>query len=95
MAAQLHARGLDVIGATIPPWGGFDNNPQHEVMRQKVNLWLRTQRVLDGVVDFDRVLRDPADPTRMLPALDSGDHLHPGPPGYQVMGSSIDLSLFR
>lgn len=95
MAAQIHARGLDVIGATIPPWGGFDNNPQHEVMRQQVNLWLRTQHVLDGVVDFDRVLRDPADPTRMLPALDSGDHLHPGPPGYQAMGSSIDLALFR
>jgi len=95
MAAQLHARGLEVIGSTIPPWGGFDNTPQHEVERQKVNHWIRTQRVLDGVVDFDQVLRDPAMPTRMLPALDSGDHLHPGPAGYEAMGNAIDLSLFR
>jgi hypothetical protein len=30
-------------------------------------------------VDFDRVIRDPARPTRMLPAYDLGDHL-PAPP---------------
>jgi lysophospholipase L1-like esterase len=94
MAAQLHARGLEVIGGTIPPWGGFDNTPQHEVERQKVNHWLRTSHVLDGVVDFDQILRDPATPTRMLPAYDSGDHLHPGPAGYVAMGNAIDLSLF-
>jgi len=94
MAAQLHARGLELIGSTIPPWGGFDNTPQHEVERQKVNHWIRTTDVLDGVVDFDRILRDPADATRMLPAFDSGDHLHPGPAGYEAMGNAIDLSLF-
>jgi lysophospholipase L1-like esterase len=95
MAAQLHARGLEVIGSTIPPWGGFDNTPQHETERQKVNRWIRTTNALDGVVDFDRILRDPADPLRMLPAFDSGDHLHPGPAGYEAMGNGIDLSLFR
>jgi lysophospholipase L1-like esterase len=94
MATQLHARGLTVIGATIPPWGGFDNTPQHEANRQRVNHWLRTTRALDGVVDFDRVLADPAMPTRLLPAFDSGDHLHPGPAGYAAMGNAIDLSLF-
>ena len=94
MATQLHARGLAVIGSTIPPWGGFDNTPAHESERQKVNRFLRTTRVLDGVVDFDRVLADPAAPTRLLPAFDSGDHLHPGPAGYVAMGSAIDLSLF-
>ncbi len=36
---------------------------------------------------------DPADPTRMLAAYDSGDHLHPGPAGYEAMGNAIDLSL--
>jgi lysophospholipase L1-like esterase len=95
LVAQLQARGLAVIGATIPPWGGFDNTPAHEVERQKANHWLRTTPVLDGTVDFDRVLRDPTDPTRMRPELDSGDHLHPGPAGYVVMGNSIDLALFE
>jgi lysophospholipase L1-like esterase len=95
MAAQLHARGLAVIGGTIPPWGGFDNSAQHEVERQKVNQWIRATRLLDGFVDFDQILRDPADPTRMLPAYDSSDHLHPGPAGYEAIGNAIDLELFR
>lgn len=95
LTAQLHAHGIEVIGGTIPPWGGFDNTPEHEIERQKVNRWIRTARVLDGVVDFDQILRDPAVPTRMRPAFDSGDHLHPGPAGYVAMGNAIDLSLFR
>ena len=30
------------------------------------------------MADFDALLRDPANPARLLPAFDSGDHLHPG-----------------
>jgi len=46
------------------------------------------------VVDFDATIRDPQHPDRMLPALDCGDHLHPGPAGYKLMGEAIPLSLF-
>jgi lysophospholipase L1-like esterase len=46
------------------------------------------------VIDFDAVVRDPAHPTRILPAFDSGDHLHPNDAGYQAMAASIDLRLF-
>jgi lysophospholipase L1-like esterase len=46
------------------------------------------------VVDFDQVTRDPAHPDRLLPAYDSGDHLHPGPAGYKAMGEAIPLTLF-
>jgi hypothetical protein len=49
----------------------------------------------DGVIDFDRVTRDPAHPTRFLPAYDSGDHLHPNDLGYQAMGNAVPLELFR
>jgi len=31
----------------------------------------------------------------MLPAYDSGDHLHPNDAGYQAMADAVDLSLFR
>jgi hypothetical protein len=30
----------------------------------------------------------------MLPAYDSGDHLHPNDAGYQAMADAVDLSLF-
>jgi lysophospholipase L1-like esterase len=60
-----------------------------------VNTWIRSSGVFDGVIDFDAVTRDPSDPTRMLPAYDSGDHLHPGDAGYKAMGDAIDLAIFR
>ena len=48
----------------------------------------------DAVIDLDAALRDPADPARLAPAFDSGDHLHPGPAGYKRMGEAIPLQLF-
>jgi lysophospholipase L1-like esterase len=64
-------------------------------MRQAVNHWIRTSGAFDAVIDFDAVTRDPADPTRFLPAYDSGDHLHPNDAGYAAMGRAVPLSLFR
>jgi hypothetical protein len=34
----------------------------------------RKSGAFDGVIDFDAVVRDPTDPTRMLPAYDKGDN---------------------
>jgi hypothetical protein len=31
----------------------------------------------------------------MLPAYDSGDHLHPGDAGYKAMANPIDLTMFQ
>ena len=45
----------------------------------------------DAVVDFDSALRDPAQPTKLRPEYDSGDHLHPSDAGYAVMASGVDL----
>ena len=47
------------------------------------------------MIDFDLATRDPAHPSRFLPAYDSGDHLHPNDLGYQAMGNAVPLSLFR
>jgi lysophospholipase L1-like esterase len=58
-----------------------------------VNEWIRNSGAFDGVIDFDAVVRDPADPTRMLPAYDKGDNLHPNDAGYKAMAESIDLGL--
>jgi lysophospholipase L1-like esterase len=69
--------------------------PEKEVKRKALNEWIRTSKAFDGVVDFDKAARDPANPDKMLPAYDSGDHLHPGDAGYKAMGNAIDLSLFK
>jgi hypothetical protein len=47
------------------------------------------------VIDFDAALRDPARPTRLLPAFDSGDHCHPNDAGYAAMARVIDPRLFQ
>ena len=97
--ARVHERGLKIIGGTLTPFEGtiFPGyfTPEGEAKRQAVNHWIRTSRAFDGVIDFDRAIRDPSHPTRMLPAYDSGDHLHPNDAGYQAMADAIDVRLFR
>jgi lysophospholipase L1-like esterase len=84
---------------TLPPFEGAlegtpfagHYNPQKEVLRLRLNDWIRGAGIFDGVVDFDAVLRDPARLQRMRAELDSGDHLHPGDAGYRKMADAIDI----
>ncbi len=94
--ARAHARGLKVIGATLTPIEGSGYwSASTEQERESVNAWIRTSHAFDAVIDFDKVVRDPADGRRLLPAYDSGDHLHPDDAGYQALGQSISLRLLR
>ncbi|MBM0105379.1 hypothetical protein JM946_11500 [Steroidobacter sp. S1-65] len=90
-------RGLRVYGATLLPNGSsiFENvyTPENEAKRQAVNHWIRTTREFDAVVDYDLALRDPADPTRMLPAYDTGDGLHPNDAGHAALARAIAHTL--
>ncbi len=93
---RAHARGLRVVGATIMPFGGYRNyTPAREAMRQQVNAEIRSGRVFDEVVDFDKALRDAYDPRRLRGDYDSGDHLHPSDKGYARMGQVLDLDSLK
>jgi lysophospholipase L1-like esterase len=93
---RAHARGLKIYGATLTPFDGAGYfTPEGEAKRQALNDWIRTGGAYDGVIDFDKVTRDPAAPSKFAPAFDSGDHLHPGDAGYKAMGDAVDLALFR
>jgi lysophospholipase L1-like esterase len=94
--ARAHARGILVYGGTIMPFGGFGayDTTEAEAARQRVNTWIRTSGRFDAVIDFDAATRDPDRPTRLSPAVDGGDHLHPSPAGYRIMAEAIDLGLF-
>lgn len=99
LVEQAHRRKVRVLGATLPPFedalkgtpleGHF--SPRKEATRQAVNAWIRNAGVFDGVVDFDRLLRDPSRPARLRAEFDSGDHLHPGDAGYRAMADAIDV----
>jgi lysophospholipase L1-like esterase len=96
LAERAHEHGIVAIGATITPFAGsMIFSDEGETIRQAVNDWIRTSDAFDGVIDFDEVVRDPGQPTRLLPAFDSGDLLHPNDAGFRAMAESIDLAQLR
>jgi lysophospholipase L1-like esterase len=99
MIDRAHERGLKIFGATLTPFKGtvFPGyfTPEKEAKRKEVNEWIRTSKAFDGVIDFEKAVRDPNDPDRILAAYDGGDHLHPSDAGYKAMAEAIDLSLFK
>ena len=93
--ARAHARGIKIFGATLTPYeGAAYYTPAGELVRQEVNEFIRNGGAFDGVIDFDRAIQDPANPSRILPSL-TEDNLHPNDIGYKLMADSIDLNLFR
>jgi lysophospholipase L1-like esterase len=95
LVARAHARGIKVIGGTLTPMAGlWLHNPETEAMRAAVNQWVRTSGKLDAVADFDAATRDPAQPERLRPDFDSGDHIHPNDAGNAAMAAAIDTSAF-
>ncbi|WP_323153005.1 SGNH/GDSL hydrolase family protein [Stenotrophomonas maltophilia] len=101
LAEQAHRRGLRILGATLMPFAGalpgtpLDDyyHPDKDALRRQLNAWLRTDGPFDAVIDLDAALRDPADPSRMAAAYDSGDHLHPGDAGNRAMAEAVDLDV--
>jgi len=102
LIARARKKGIRIIGTTNPAFEksafeGFVESfftPEREATRQKVNTWILSSGEFDAVVDLDKVLRDPARPTQLLPAYDSGDHLHPNNAGCAVEANAFPLNLF-
>lgn len=90
---RAHAAGTCVVASTVGPFEGWPEWDQAgEAVRQEVNRYIRTSGEFDAVTDFDRILRSPYDRARMLPFLDSGDHIHPNDKGMQAMADAVDLA---
>ncbi|MGI4845234.1 MAG: SGNH/GDSL hydrolase family protein [Janthinobacterium lividum] len=89
---RARARGVTILGATLPPiQGSGRNSTARETVRQQVNSWLRTANAFDALVDWDRVLADPAAPEYLRSAYNSGDGLHPNDAGYQALAAAVPL----
>ena len=98
---QAHRNNIRIIGTTLMPVEGAlegtivmnYHSAEKEQLRQAINHWIRTSHAFDAVIDFDLLTRDPEHPTRLLPLIDSGDHLHPGDVGNKAMAESADLKM--
>ena len=98
---RAHAHGIRFVAVTLTPFvntfsgtplAGY-YTPEKEKLREDVNAWIRSNSMADGVIDFDKVVGDPANPKHINPAYDCGDHLHPNDTGYQAMAKAVDLTV--
>lgn len=93
---RARAKGLKVYGATLTPFNHSIFNVytlENEATRKAVNRWIRTSGAYDGVIDFDKIVKDPADPTSFWPIY-TVDGIHPNDAGNELMANAIDLALF-
>ena len=96
---RAHDHDIRIIGATLIPFNNaFGGGPlegyynaNKEAERVKVNEWIRNGGGFDAVLDFDKVVQDPANPNKIQKAFNKGDDLHPNDAGYKAMAESIDL----
>lgn len=95
MITKAHAKGILVYGATILPFAkSFYDTQERQMVRNKVNNWIRNSGKFDAVIDFDKIMRNPYDVLTILPDMHDGDYLHPNEAGYKRMGEKNDLELF-
>lgn len=93
---QAKEMGLKVyLGTLLPIRGWRTDAPFRETLRNAVNDWMRTTPLSDGCIDFDKAVRDPANPAAFAEGFDSGDHLHPSLSAYRAMADSVPEALLK
>jgi len=91
---RAHAHGLKIYVGTLTPYmGAIYERPAGEQVREEVNAWIRKGQGFDGVIDFDRALRDPSHPLSLIGADQLGDDLHPNDAGYAIMAKAVLAQL--
>ena len=94
--AKAKSFGYKVYVGTLLPMGGWRTDaPFRQELRHAYNDFIRTTKLIDGCIDFDKALRDPVQPDYFFPEYDSGDHLHPSAKGYQRMAQEIPAHILK
>lgn len=81
-----------VVLMTVPPLKGWANYASRfdaiDAKRRSLNDKIRSTPAV-RILDLDKLLADPSDPSKLAPQFDSGDHLHPNP---KALATLIDAS---
>jgi lysophospholipase L1-like esterase/archaellum component FlaG (FlaF/FlaG flagellin family) len=98
LISEAHADGVKIYAGTLTPfansnptYGGNYGTAKGEALRDQVNNWILTSGAFDGVINFAQAVQDPYNPAYLNPVYNSGDSLHPGDLGYEVMADTIPL----
>ena len=98
--SEAHKNNIFIFAGTILPYGNFFRwTEEREEYRKEVNHWIRNTKPEEGgfdyVFDYDELLKDPNDETKLFSGYDSGDGIHPNDEGYQRIVQAIDnLEVF-
>ncbi len=94
---------IAIFGATVTSALNSTNpasgSPEQDASRKKLNEFIRSGDLFDGVVDFDKAAGDPATgelKAEFVPESTTGgpgDKLHPNRAGYLAMGNAVDLDM--
>lgn len=96
MISLCHENGIKVYAAPILPFGTSSYYSEgSEAVRNKINNWFRSEESkVDGIIDFESAVADPANPVNILKDYTHDDGLHPYD-GYEAMAKAIDLKMFE
>jgi len=73
------------LGTITPFFGNSYYTHFSEAARLTINDWIRANKDVDGIIDFDKLVQDPANP-KALKKEYSDDGLHGTPAAYKAMG---------
>lgn len=92
-----HRHNIKIYISTILPCGRFLANGMEErdMIRSKVNSWLRSTDLMDGLLDFESALWDESEHRKLRAEYDSGDLLHPSLAGAQAIADSIPVEYLQ
>ncbi|REG52399.1 lysophospholipase L1-like esterase [Paraburkholderia sp. BL6669N2] len=89
LTERAHRANIKAICSTLTP---FAATGSLEAARQDINAFILSPTSgCDAVLDQAKAVSDPANPTVLLPAYNSGDNLHPNEAGLQAIADAMDL----
>lgn len=98
LLSKARKKNIYMVGITLVPLRsveeyGLENfyQPQKEIIRQKVNQWIRESGEFDAIIDSDALICDPKNTHQLDLQYDLGDHLHLNYEGHLLIAKSISL----
>lgn len=92
---KANSYGLKTYLGTLLPINGWRTYAEfREDLKNEYNEWIRNNSNVEGIIDFDKTVRNTENITSFENICDSGDHLHPSAEGYKRMGLLAYQHLF-